>query len=63
MTNNKYLEQLHYEVLSCTFHPINSHSFTFIIIYRPPHKSIPTFIVELNNYIPQTYVCAYNKAR
>ena len=54
MTNNKDLEQLHSEAFSCTFHPINSHPFTFITIYRPPHHSIPKFIVELNNLLNTT---------
>ena len=54
MTNNKDLEQLHSEAFSCTFHPIYSHSFTFITIYRPPHHSIPKFIVELNNLLNTT---------
>ena len=33
------------EYFSCTFHQANSRQFTIIVIYRPPHQSIPKFLL------------------
>ena len=54
MTNNKDHEKLHSEAFSCTFHFITSHPCDIITIYKPPHHSIPKFIVELNNLLNTT---------